>query len=253
MESVPETCLPYDEDLSALLDGELPAARATELRAHCASCPRCTAQLAELRRANERVLSALRATRPGEEVRIARVEARLRASLSQEVQSAVQRQRPSPGPTPPRRERKVGRWVVVAGMGLAAAAALGLALLFQARNAPRLAPLNPPPIAQTEPSLPPPAPAPQPPAATRAPEAVAELPPPKPAPVRPRPSAPLAPPPEESTPPLPSAQPELDLAAADEEDVELASRLDMLEDFEVIQKLELLERLQKAEEGAGSG
>jgi len=81
---------------------------------------------------------------------------------------------------------------------------------------------------------------------------MAELPAPKPPAVRPRPPAPPAPKPEQLT-PLPSARPEIDLAAADEEDLEVASRLDMLEDFEVIQKLELLERLQKAEDGAGSG
>jgi hypothetical protein len=82
---------------------------------------------------------------------------------------------------------------------------------------------------------------------------VAEVPTVKPAPPRPHPPTPHALPPEQLTPPLPSNQPEIDLATADEEDIELASRLDMLEDFEVIQRLDLLERLQKAEEGAGSG
>ncbi|HME72088.1 MAG TPA: zf-HC2 domain-containing protein [Myxococcota bacterium] len=253
MESVPETCRPYDEDLSALLDGELPSARAAQLRAHCDSCPRCAAQLAELRQANERVLSALRAAVPGEGARIARVEARLRARLAEEGPIDVH-SRQSRTPAAPPRQRN-GRWIVAAGMGLAAAAALGLTLLFQARTPARLAPTPPPRIAQNPPPVPPLTESPQkePPAATRVPEAVAELPAAKPAPTRPRPPAPPVPQPEQLTPPLPSAQPEIDLAAADEEDVELASRLDMLEDFEVIQKLDLLERLRKAEDGAGSG
>jgi anti-sigma factor RsiW len=253
VEPVPETCLPYDEDLSALLDGELSSARAAQLRAHCASCPRCTAQLAELRRANERVLSALRVPVPGEGARIARVEAQLRLRLAQESQTGVESRRQSRTQAPPSRRRNA-RWIVVAATGLAAAAALGLALLFQARTPVRLAPSPQPPIAQNPPPVPPPAPALQeePPAATRLPEAVAELPVVKPAPVR-RPAAPPAPQHEQVTPPLPSAAPEIDLASADEEDIELAQRLDMLEDFEVIQKLDLLERLQKAEDGAGSG
>lgn len=253
MESVPETCLPYDEDLSALLDGELPSSRAAALRAHCDACPRCSAQLVELRRVNERVLSALRSPLPAEDTRIARVEARLRARLAQDGPLGAERRRQGRTPAPPGRQRH-RRWIVAAGIGLAAAAALGLALLLQPRTPARLAPWPAPPIAQTLP-LPPVAPAPKPelPAATPAPEAVAELPAVKPAPVRPRPQAPPAPQPERLTPPLPSAEPEIDLAAADEEDIELASRLDTLEDFEVIQKLDLLERLRKAEDGAGSG
>ncbi len=253
MESVPETCLPYDEDLSALLDGELSPARAAQVSAHCASCPRCTAQLAELRRANERVLSALCVPVPGESARIARVEAQLRVRLAQESQTSVESLRQSRSQAPPRR-RSNARWILGAATALAAAAALGLALLFQARTPVRPIPLPQPPIAQNPPPLPPPAPAPQqePPAVPRQPEAVAELPVVKPTPARRLPASP-APQHEQVSPPLPSAAPEIDLASADEEDVELAQRLDMLEDFEVIQKLDLLERLQKAEDGAGSG
>jgi putative zinc finger protein len=253
VEPVPETCLPYDEDLSALLDGELSPARAAQLRAHCASCPRCTEQLAELRRANERLLSTLRVPVPGEGARIARVEAQLRVRLAQESQTGVESRRQSRTQAPPRRRRNA-RWIVVAATGLAAAAALGLALLLQPRAPVRLGPSPQPPIAQNPPPVPPaPAPQEEPPAVSRLPEAVAELPVVKPAPARRPPPAPPAPQHEQVTPPLPSAAPEIDLASADEEDVELAQRLDMLEDFEVIQKLDLLERLQKAEDGAGSG
>lgn len=250
MEAVPETCLPYDEDLSALLDGELPPARAAQVQAHSTSCARCAAQLAALRRANERVVSALRPTVPGEDARIARVEAQLRARLAREAETGVQSPKLRQTPASPRRQRN-RRWIALAATGLAAAAALGLALLFQARTPLRVAPAPPPPIAQTPPA-PPPAPVPleEPPAVPRVPEAVAELPAAKPVPARPRPPAPQ---PERVAPPLPSAEPEIDLAATDEEDIELASHLDMLEDFEVIQKLDLLERLQKAEDGAGSG
>lgn len=253
MEPMPETCLPYHEDLSALLDGELSPARAAQVSAHCASCPRCTAQLRELRRVNERILSALRVPVPGEAARIARVEGQLRVRLAQENQTSVDSLRQSRTQAPPRRRRNA-RWIVVAATGLAAAAALGLALLFQARTPVRSIPLPQPPIAQNPQPVPPSAPAPQaaPPAATRPPEAVAELRELKPAPTR-RPPVPPAPLHEQVTPPLPSAAPEIDLASADEEDIELAQRLDMLEDFEVIQKVDLLERLQQAEDGAGSG
>jgi hypothetical protein len=250
VESVPETCLPYDEDLSALLDGELPGERAAALRAHSATCPRCAAELEALRRANERLRSALRAPVPEEDVRIARVEARLRACLAQEapVGGRPTQKREAQAP-----QRQRTRWIVSVGLGLAAAAALGLGLLFQARTPVHPPPAALPPVAEV-PAPPPPSPSPAPqetPApVTHAPQAVAELPMVKPAPARPHAPAPPAPPEPR---PLPSAPPEVDLASADEEDIELATRLDMLEDFEVIQKLDLLERLRRAEEGAGSG
>jgi hypothetical protein len=245
VESVPETCLPYDEDLSALLDGELPAERAASLRAHSATCPRCAAELDALRLANERLRAALHAPVPEEDLRIARAETRLRARLAQEapVGGRPAREREA---QPPRRRRT--RWIVSVGLGLAAAAALGLGLLFQARTPVQPEPTALPPVAE-RPAPPPPQETPPP--ATQSPQAVAELPVVKPAPARPR--APAPPAPEPTARPLPSAPPEVDLASADEEDIELATRLDMLEDFEVIQKLDLLERLRKAEEGAGSG
>lgn len=245
MESVPETCLPYDEDLSALLDGELPAERAASLRAHSATCPRCAAELETLRRANERLRAALRAPVPEEDVRIARVETRLRARLAQEAPVGGRQAREREARAPRRRRT---RWIVSVGLGLAAAAALGLGLLFQARTPVQPEPAALPPVAE-RPAPPPPQETPPP--ATQSPQAVAELPVVKPAPARPR--APAPPAPEPTARPLPSAPPEVDLASADEEDIELATRLDMLEDFEVIQKLDLLERLRKAEEGAGSG
>jgi len=252
VEAVPETCLPYDEDLSALLDGELPAERAAALQAHSAACPRCAAELEALRRANERLRSTFRAPVPEEDVRIARVEAQPQARLAQEASVGGRPVRRREGRAPRRRST---RWIVSAGLGLAAAAALGIGLLFQARTPVQPAPAALPPVAERPaPPPPPPSPAPQeaPPPATQAPQAVAELPVVKPAPARPR--APATPaPPEPTARPLPSAPPEVDLASADEEDIELATRLDMLEDFEVIQKLDLLERLRKAEEGAGSG
>ena len=49
MSVVSERCLPFDEDLSALLDGELDAARAAELRAHLDGCADCRARLAAWR------------------------------------------------------------------------------------------------------------------------------------------------------------------------------------------------------------
>lgn len=51
------SCEAFSADLSAWIDGELPAARAAEVEAHVAACASCTAQAAALRRAD----AALRA------------------------------------------------------------------------------------------------------------------------------------------------------------------------------------------------
>jgi len=52
MSGIPEQCLPFDEDLSAWIDGELDAAREAAVRAHVGSCARCTPRVAALRGVN---------------------------------------------------------------------------------------------------------------------------------------------------------------------------------------------------------
>ena len=53
----------HNDRISAYHDGELPAAAARELEAHMASCPACTAELAELRELSRR-FGALATARP---------------------------------------------------------------------------------------------------------------------------------------------------------------------------------------------
>ncbi|MDJ0852970.1 MAG: zf-HC2 domain-containing protein, partial [Myxococcota bacterium] len=48
MNDVPASCLPFDEDLSALVDDELGAEREAEVREHLAGCPRCAQRLEAL-------------------------------------------------------------------------------------------------------------------------------------------------------------------------------------------------------------
>jgi len=45
---IPADCLPFDDDLSALIDAELDDGRAAEVRAHVESCPHCTRRLEAL-------------------------------------------------------------------------------------------------------------------------------------------------------------------------------------------------------------
>ena len=48
MSEIPATCLAYDEELSALIDGELSVEREAEVRAHLDACARCRSQVEEL-------------------------------------------------------------------------------------------------------------------------------------------------------------------------------------------------------------
>lgn len=207
----PGPCSAFVEDLSALLDGELAPAREAELRAHVASCPRCTQQLARLARTDE----ALRAL-PAAEVP-ADLATRLRARIEEEGgrssargrSSAARGAAPSRRATPRRR-----RWIPLAAGALAAAAALALYLLV-AR--PRVEESR---VAERE------EPAPEREVATR------EIPP--------------QPPAQEVAP-----GPELEaIQAASDEELAVALDLDTLADLDVIERLDVLEQL-AALDGAG--
>jgi anti-sigma factor RsiW len=239
----PSTCRAFEEDLSALLDGELEAAREAEVRAHAAGCTRCAERLARLTRVDEALRSLPEAETPAdlaERLRVRLDEERRRSSASAEDRgrsllqgrssnearrrssdeardevggrSSDARQAPPSHRPPPRRRR----WIPLAGTALAAAAALALYLVV---GRPRPAGEEPM-LAERE---------------------------------RPAPEREIArrePPPE----PLPDelvSGPELEaIQAASDEELALALDLDTLADFAVIERLHVLEQL-AALDGAG--
>lgn len=127
MNPIAERCPPYDDDLSALLDGQLDATRAAAVRAHAESCRDCARRLAALRGVD----AALRcvAAAPLDATRSARMRTALAARLRDEANGASPLHR-----TPPRRRR----WL--APVGFAAAAAAAAALFVVMRTQPPVAP-----------------------------------------------------------------------------------------------------------------
>jgi hypothetical protein len=133
MTETPETCLAFDEDLSAWLDGELEAARAAAVAAHVKGCPRCSARVDSLR-AVDRHLRALADDATGLAARQARLRAGLAAAAAGPRSVPARASRPARdaaeppsrvAPTPRRRR-------ALAGL-LAAAAAAALVLLVVPR------------------------------------------------------------------------------------------------------------------------
>jgi anti-sigma factor RsiW len=122
MREVAERCRPFDEDLSAWIDGELAAERRREVDAHLEACPRCAARLDELRGV-DRALAGLAAPAVAPDLR-ARLERRIAA------EGKPDRLRP-----PPRRRRRTSLLAVPA----AAAAALALYLVARPGPEPGLA------------------------------------------------------------------------------------------------------------------
>lgn len=129
MSGVDPRCAPFEEDLSALLDGELEAARASMVRSHADACAACARRLAALRAADATLGGLAAAPLRAEESRLAALQARLadrgRASAI-EARSA-----------PPRRRR---RWLLPAVAGATAAAASALFTLM--RPAPEPTPIT---------------------------------------------------------------------------------------------------------------
>jgi len=224
----PATCRALEEDLSALLDGELEPARETEVRAHAAGCARCAERLARLARVDEALRSLPDAETPAdlaERLRVRLDEERRRSSASAEDRGrSLPRGRssdegrgrsldarqapPSQRPQPRRR-----RWLPFAATALAAV--LALYLVF---GRPRPAGEEPT-LAERERT------APEPEIARR------EVPPE---------------PPEELV-----SGPELEaIQSASDEDLALALALDTLADLDVIERLDVLEQL-AALDGAG--
>lgn len=106
-------CEAYDEDLSALLDGELSEERETEVRGHAASCPRCARRLDALRSVDGLLASAPAPPVPHD----------LRARLDARIAADARRRRP---PARPPRLRRLGR----PALGFAAAAAAAVLALY---------------------------------------------------------------------------------------------------------------------------
>jgi len=230
-------CLGFDEDLSALLDGELAAARRDELEAHVAGCARCEARLAVLRGV-DRALAAL----PARAIP-ADLEARLAARLASDAAvspmdagaagraSAAPRAPASPSAhaRAPARVRRLAPW-----LALPAAAAAALALYLAVR----------PPVGA--------------PGGAGEPRVVARAPAAPPA----APAPPLSPPAAPPATPAPAAEPavqvaervapaaaEPDLEALDDEDLGVALELETIEDLPVIANLDLLERMLERDAG----
>lgn len=231
---VPAACARVDEDLSALLDGELSPERDAEVRAHTESCARCRAQLAALAR-----VDVLLAGAPVRETSAA-LHASLRARIAAE-ETAVAR----PGlaradlGVPPGRGAAPSSRVLRARPLVAALLAAAAVALYLAVGRPRtpLAPAAEPRVAQ-EPVAPQPLPAPPepergvtPPAPEAAPVVIAEQP------------APAA------QPATPAQDPDFDALPAEE--IAVGLELDTAADLEVIANLELLEALVALEEGQG--
>jgi hypothetical protein len=112
---IPVDCLPFDEDLSALIDSELDEGREAEVRAHVETCSHCAGRLEALGSV-DRALADI----PVSEVP-ADLSRRLAARLATTGAPVVQRRRRAP---PPAR-----RWQRAAG-ALAAAAVVAVAVFL---------------------------------------------------------------------------------------------------------------------------
>lgn len=127
MNPIAERCAPFDDDLSALLDGQLDAPRAAEVRAHAESCRDCAQRLAALRGVD----AALRrvAAAPLDATRSERMRSALAASLRDEANGAAQGTPPLHR-TPPRQRR----WLAPVGFAATAAAAAALVLVLRTQS-----------------------------------------------------------------------------------------------------------------------
>jgi hypothetical protein len=127
MTQIPETCLGFDEDLSAWIDDELEPARAAHVRLHVGSCTRCTERVAKLRLADARLRERAAQALAADVDRLARLRERI---------GPVAGAAPVPPSArfelvPPRAPARRRRWLLPS---LAAAAASGLFALLVLRG-----------------------------------------------------------------------------------------------------------------------
>ena len=111
MTTIPDECVGYEEDLPALIDGELGAAREAEVRRHGSSCARCGARLDGLQRLGEALRAAPSPDLPWD------LEARLRARIEEE---RAARRRVVLGVAPPAPRRMLPRIGIAAALAFAA-------------------------------------------------------------------------------------------------------------------------------------
>jgi anti-sigma factor RsiW len=232
-----EICRHFEEDLSALLDQELPAEREAELRAHLDACPSCRRQLERLCDA-DLALASLPVPGPATDL-----PARMRARLAAEG-AAPARQAAAPRRAAPARRQRPAR--VLAWASLAASLLLAATFLLRSTEpstqAPRVARESAPPAGEGSRVAPPPTGTPQEPLVARAPAAAGS----REQPAARRPPAPRAPDAgtalvaEAPVAPEPATAPLEGLA---DEDLALLLSLDELEDYDVVANLDLLERV----------
>lgn len=147
---IDEACRPFEEDLSAWIDGEVAPARLAPLRAHVESCGACTRRVAALRAIDVALRSANEAEAVDDDMRLAEVRRNVDASLHG---AAVER------PIAQRAPRRPRRWLAPLAAGSIAAAAAALLLLVRPAPTQEPAPARERTIAASEPAASPIAPA----------------------------------------------------------------------------------------------
>jgi anti-sigma factor RsiW len=242
---LPKDCLPFEEDLSALIDEELAPEREAEVRAHVDACSRCAARLGELCNVDLE-LAGLAPPAPSADLARGLAERIATDAEAPGPDPARDAEPPSPRTAPPRARR---RWLGGASLvRIAAAAGLVLAAWLVLRGDDGVSPE--PRLARTSPEE------------RESPESVRER---VPAPALPgevvavepeRPAARVPAPESDATVargrrPAPDATSTGALPELPEEDLAMLLELQAVEDLDLIANLELLETLLDLERGAG--
>jgi len=223
-----ETPIPYEEDLSAFLDGELDGEREQEIRAELGRNPTLAARLEALA-AVDAELRAIPARSVPDELHT-RLRARIAAQTSGVDGPASSHRTPASTPRAPRRRR---RWLGPSAVAAAAVVAALAWLVFLARPSgdlpeERFAEEAPQPERFAEEAPQPERLAEQTPQPERAPALQIE--------------APEAGPPSRIAESAAPAEP-IDLEDASDEEIELAMDWELLEDLELLEELDLLEAM----------
>lgn len=227
-----EDRLPWEDDLSAFLDGELDPEREAALRAELERDPALAARLAALRAVDEGLRGMDAPPVPSD----------LRARLQARIEAEAGASRPAA--RAPRRRR---RWLSAPALAAAAVAAVVALMLLvrrpgEERPPERIAEERAPAVPEVPVAPSPEGIAPSPEPVAPSPEGVA--PPPEPERIAEQPVP--APAPE----PAPDAAAPVELADASDEELEVAMDWEVIEDLELIEELDLLEALvARAEQG----
>lgn len=229
MSDTTQICVEWDEDLSALLDGELAPPRADDVRAHVETCERCARRLEALAHVTGFVVAERASAQPSSRLPTSREPAPLRLPGTAPGAVAAPRREVTSMRVPSRARSVPRRRVRAMALALAAAAALVLVLRLRPRTPLDAAPSAPAqsvalPALERPPSTDPTGPAPDAPVANAAP---------KPTPVDAVPAA--------SRDAALEATSPLDSASDDE--LVIVETLDTIEDLELIENLELIEQL----------